>query len=64
MATCTSNGVTWSRHKYRKSDGLCKRCGVNQTVMHRALQNRRAKRKAERVAKKQVALAKAGQAQL
>jgi len=62
MARCELNGVTWMRHKYR--DGACKRCGVSQVKMQRALANRREKRKLARVRAKAGALAAAGVAQL
>lgn len=57
MAKCELNGVHWSRHKYKR--GVCKRCGVEQKVMARATVNRRAKRKADRLAKKHLALSSA-----
>ena len=49
MSTCVRGGTTYKRHKYKK--GVCK-CGAVQHEQLRALRNRRARRKAEKTARK------------
>jgi hypothetical protein len=63
MATCSANGVQWSRHKYKGSD-VCKRCGQVQAKVMSVHANRRRERKAALAAIKQTGLAKAGVAQV
>jgi len=50
MATCIRSGIRWSRHKYKL--GKCKRCGVSQEEMLRALANRRERRRLARLRRK------------